>query len=207
MPVKGNQETLRASIRSLFRDANEPSAPPGENFGSQKVQVLGDKISWLRRLNCQTATSHETHHGRHEWRQLTVLEVPSEAAVEHWPYARQVWRVDRRRTDQKSGQTTQETIYGITSLSRPQASAKQMLIWVRGHWQIENGTHWVRDVTMGEDACLVRTGRIPQILAALRNAVRAIIRIDGEDNVAKAQRRYAAQPRKVLQLINRQGEN
>ena len=42
---------------------------------------------------------------------------------------------------------------------------------MRDHWQIENGLHYVRDVTLGEDACRVRSGRRPQVLAALRNAV------------------------------------
>ena len=41
---------------------------------------------------------------------------------------------------------------------------------MRGHWEIENGLHWVRDVTMGEDKCRVRKGNAPQVLAALRNA-------------------------------------
>jgi predicted transposase YbfD/YdcC len=64
-----------------------------------------------------------------------------------------------------------EAVYGITSLRRDAADAAALLALVRGHWGIENGLHYVRDVTLGEDACRVRTGNAPQVLAALRNAV------------------------------------
>ncbi len=39
----------------------------------------------------------------------------------------------------------------------------------REHWDIENKLHWVRDVTFSEDHSQVRTERIPQVMAALRN--------------------------------------
>ena len=61
--------------------------------------------------------------------------------------------------------------YGITSLSADRANAAALLTFLRDHWQIENGLHYVRDVTLGEDACRVRSGTAPQVLAALRNAV------------------------------------
>ena len=66
---------------------------------------------------------------------------------------------------------TVEVVYGITSLSAEAADAGRLLGLVRDHWQIENGLHYVRDVTLGEDACRVRKGTAPQVLAALRNAV------------------------------------
>ena len=34
---------------------------------------------------------------------------------------------------------------------------------------IENGLHWVRDVTFAEDASQVRTGSGPSVMACLRN--------------------------------------
>jgi hypothetical protein len=63
-----------------------------------------------------------------------------------------------------------EVVYGITSLRPEQADAARLLglVWV--HWRIENSLHYVRDVTLGEDACRVRRGSAPQVLAALRNA-------------------------------------
>ena len=64
-----------------------------------------------------------------------------------------------------------EVSYAITSLSPDEADAERLLAFVRDHWTIENQLHHVRDVTLGEDACRVRTGSAPQVLAALRNAV------------------------------------
>ena len=61
--------------------------------------------------------------------------------------------------------------YAITSLSPDEANAERLLVFVRDHWTIGNQLHSVRDVTLGEDACRVRTGSAPQVLAALRNAV------------------------------------
>jgi hypothetical protein len=48
----------------------------------------------------------------------------------------------------------------------------------RGHWGLES-THYVRDVTFGEDASTVRTGHAPQNLAALRNLVIGLCGLDG----------------------------
>lgn len=61
--------------------------------------------------------------------------------------------------------------YAATSLSPAEADAGRLLALLRDHWRIENQLHFVRDVTLGEDACRVRTGSAPQVLAALRNAV------------------------------------
>jgi predicted transposase YbfD/YdcC len=105
-------------------------------------------------------------HGRTETR---LLETTTTLTLHRkWAGLKQGFRITRTRTIQ--GVTTTETHYGITSLSEQQADAKRLLELVRGHWRIENGLHWVRDVTMGEDQCRVRQGNAPQTLAALRNA-------------------------------------
>ena len=91
--------------------------------------------------------------------------------------------------------------YGITSLGRGEADAARLLRLVRGHWGIENGLHWVRDVTLGEDGCRVRTGSAPQVLAAVRNAV--VYLLDGVKAASKAaaMRSFAAHPTKALPLL------
>jgi predicted transposase YbfD/YdcC len=78
---------------------------------------------------------------------------------------------ERTRERTHGAKTTVEVVYGITSLSAEEADAGRLLGFVRDHWQIEKGLHYVRDVTLGEDACRVRKGAAPQVLAALRNAV------------------------------------
>ena len=54
-----------------------------------------------------------------------------------------------------------ETVYAITDLRPHQARPDELAAWIRGHWQIENGLHWVRDVTFAEDLSQVRTGSSP----------------------------------------------
>jgi hypothetical protein len=57
-------------------------------------------------------------------------------------------------------------------------NAAQLQAARRGHWGIES-THYVRDVTFGEDASTIRTGHAPQNLAALRNLVIGLCALDG----------------------------
>jgi hypothetical protein len=72
------------------------------------------------------------------------------------------------RTGRKGSRRT-ETVYAITDLEPHQARPDELATWIRGHWQIENGLHWVRDVTFAEDLSRVRIGAGPQVMAALRN--------------------------------------
>jgi hypothetical protein len=83
---------------------------------------------------------------------------------------------------------TEEIDYAITSVPRDLADASTLLAWWRGHWGIENRLHWVRDVTLGEDASRIRTGSAPQLMAALRNAGISLLRILGVTNIAAALR-------------------
>jgi hypothetical protein len=82
---------------------------------------------------------------------------------------RQGFELTRERTVR--GKKTVEVAYGVTSLSPDRADATTLLKLVRDHWAIENELHYVRDVTLREDACRVRSGSAPHVLAALRNAV------------------------------------
>jgi hypothetical protein len=61
--------------------------------------------------------------------------------------------------------------------------------------------HYVRDVTYREDKSEVRAGKIPQVMAALRNAAIGLIRVSGATNIAAACRRYAAQPGLALAAL------
>ena len=100
------------------------------------------------------------------------------------------------------GKTTVEVEYGMTSLKPDEADAKRLSDLVREHWRIENELHYVRDVTLGEDACRVRKGSGPQILAAVRNAVIHLLGGLGASSHAAAIRRLNARPEEVLALLD-----
>lgn len=106
-------------------------------------------------------------HGRIEKRTLRTTSILTSG--QKWKGLKQGFELTRERTIR--GHKTVEVIYGITSLSPQRANAATLLSYLRDHWRIENQLHYVRDVTLGEDACRVRSGSAPQVLAALRNAV------------------------------------
>jgi hypothetical protein len=91
--------------------------------------------------------------------------------------------------------------YRITSLEPERADAKRLLALDRGHWGIENGLHHVRDVSLGEDACRVRSQNAPQVLAAARNLTLGLLRSLGVPNIAAATRRIVMHPLEGLRLL------
>jgi len=111
-----------------------------------------------------------------------------------WPGLRRVLKMERRITNKRTGVIREEEAYAITSLEEERASVKQLLKLWREHWHIENKLHYVRDVTYREDKSTVRAGKIPEVMAALRNAAITMMRMEGATNIAAACRRYAAQP-------------
>jgi predicted transposase YbfD/YdcC len=126
--------------------------------------------------------------------------------IGEWPGLGQVCRIVRE-VEYVSGrrgrarETTREEAFALTSLPPEQADPARLLALWRGHWQIENGLHWVRDVTLGEDACQVRSGRAPAVFAACRNTCLGLLRRAGHANVAAALRRHAMYPREALALL------
>ena len=72
---------------------------------------------------------------------------------------------------------------------------------VRGHREIENCLHWVRDVTCQEDKSLVRTGNAPRVMASLRSLAISLLRLDGHINIAAANRHHARDPQRTLKLL------
>ena len=116
-----------------------------------------------------------------------------------WPHLAQVCRTERIVHHQ--GRTRRELAYAVTSLSPQQADPARLLELWRGHWGVENRVFWVRDVTMDEDRCQIRTGSAPQIMAGLRNLVISLFRIGKEPNIAAALRRCATKPAYSLSLV------
>jgi hypothetical protein len=117
-----------------------------------------------------------------------------------WPDVGQVFELERVRI--LADKTEVDVVYGITSLTREQATAADLLGMVRGHWGIENRLHYVRDETLGEDRCRVRTGSSPEVLAALRNV--AVQLLEGvEANSKAAATRRLAHPNETLPLLKR----
>ncbi len=143
------------------------------------------------------ATTVDKGHGRLERRTLRTTWVLT--LREKWAGLRQGFELVRERTE--AGQKTIEVVYGITSLSPQRATAAKLLELIRRHWEIENGLHYVRDVTLREDACRVRRGTAPQVLAAFRNAVVHLLSSTGATNHVDAIERLQVDPEQAKKLI------
>lgn len=122
---------------------------------------------------------------------------------EAWPHVQQVCRVERRRTVRREGQvhSSTEVLYAVTSLPPARADAEVLLRVMRGHWNIENKVHWVRDVTFDEDRRQVRSGAAPQVCAAIQNLACTLLRRQGYTNIAAALRTYAGRSRGAVALV------
>jgi hypothetical protein len=111
-----------------------------------------------------------------------------------WQGVTAICRIERIR--ELKACCTREVIYAIISLPEDKLDAATLLQLARDHWQIENRLHHIRDVSFGEDACHVRSGSAPQILAELRNTVLTMIRQTGQQpkpaREAFAERKWSA---------------
>jgi predicted transposase YbfD/YdcC len=139
-------------------------------------------------------------HGRVELRTLKVV------TVHHFgfPHAAQVLQVTRKTRDLRDGNIRRwrtVVVYAVTSLAFAQASPARLADLIRGHWAIENGLHYVRDVTFAEDASRVRTGTAPQVMACLRNLVIGALSRAGPVNLAAALRQHARDPARPLTTL------
>ena len=71
--------------------------------------------------------------------------------------------------------------YYATSLTVKEREDAGLLAAIRGHWSaIENGTHYRRDVTLGEDACRTAGRNGAAVLASLRNLAIGVYELQRE---------------------------
>jgi predicted transposase YbfD/YdcC len=117
-----------------------------------------------------------------------------------WPGCQQVFRLKRQRRIE--GRTEVEEVFGITSLPRERAGAKELLGLTRGHWGIENSLHGVRDGTLREDLSRIRKGSAPEVMAILRNIAIFVFRRLGHNGAAAATRHFMCHPQKSLDVLS-----
>jgi predicted transposase YbfD/YdcC len=139
-------------------------------------------------------------HGRTESRSIKVIDLDGTNAQTLFPGARRAIKVVRRRRVGR-GKPSVEIVYAVTSLDHRAADSRLLADWLQGHWAIENSVHHVRDVTQREDACRIRLGAGPQLMAALRNTATNIARLAGHANIAAAQRAAAWSPSAITDAL------
>jgi predicted transposase YbfD/YdcC len=118
-----------------------------------------------------------------------------------FPYAAQVFCIQRDTTEIVTGKVRTETVHGITSLSQKQVGPAGLLSHNRKHWSIENCLHWIRDVIFDEDRCRIRRWAGAQAMASLRNLAISLLRMAGATHIASALRSCSHDRSRPLRLI------
>lgn len=149
LAVKGNQEGLQTAVQTIVAEA----------CVAEFVGVTHD-----------THATVETGHGRREERYVTVIHDPVGIAA-IWPDVASVVCVHREREVQ--GKNTSTTHYYISS---HRGTAKEFAQLIRGHWQIENGLHWILDVAFREDESRTRDANAGSNWAMLRRVAVSLLK-------------------------------
>jgi predicted transposase YbfD/YdcC len=165
LAVKGNQPALFEAVRAVVDRACEADFA-GVQFDQHEAVEDG--------------------HGRHEERYVTVIREP-DGLPGAWPDVAAVVLVGRERVAKGTAAST--THYYVTSYP---GTAAQLAGWVRGHWGIENGLHWVLDVAFREDESRTRAGHAGANLAMLRRVAVSLLKRAGDHGSIQTRRLMAA---------------
>lgn len=118
-----------------------------------------------------------------------------------WPGVQQVFCVRRSYYHPTTRKETDQLVYGLTSLPPEQADPERLLRLTRGHWTIETGNFWVRDVVLGEDASRMGYGKVAMAMTILRGVAITSIKAAGYAGVTEGRRELSAQPNRALALV------
>jgi predicted transposase YbfD/YdcC len=169
LSLKDNQPKLCAAVRQLFLDGMD---------------------SDYRGMEHHVHKTTDRGHGRHEERHYHVVAAPKEFLDRHpeWAGLKTLGMVFSERQVGKQ-EPTFETRFFISSLA---PKAKAFAQAVRSHWSIENGQHWVLDVSFREDDSRLRKDHGPENLALLRRLAVSLLKQEKTLKVGIAAKRKAA---------------
>lgn len=174
--LKGNQGTLRDDVELLFSEQAERDFAELEIDRQQTV---------------------DADHGRLETRRILATEDIDWLRERHpWAGLRSVVAVTARR--ETADKTSTETRYFITSLP---ANAEVIAKAVRDHWGIENGLHWVMDMTFRDDECRIRKKNAPANFVAVKHMATNLLRKAPGKESLRSKRHMAAWDDEFLQKI------
>ncbi len=138
-------------------------------------------------------------HGRIETRKVwTTTELNDYL---DFPHVGQAFVVERHCIEKKTGETSREIAYGLTSRTPEQADPQRVLKVNRGHWTIENSCHYILDWNYDEDRSRIRTGHGPENITRLRRFAIGVIKSQGARSVAQKMRQLTRNVRLVFDYL------
>lgn len=97
-----------------------------------------------------------------------------------------MWRDRQKLRQGKIIEQSEEYSFYAASLAHDEYDAPTLAGFIRGHWDAcEIGSHYRRDVSLGEDASLVR-GKRAHVMATLRNLVLGLFELNKHRGQASA---------------------
>jgi predicted transposase YbfD/YdcC len=169
--VKGNQPGVLEDLELYFRDRGKP------HFVEQTPP----------------------DHGRIETRKIWTTSELNDYL--DFPHVGQAFVVERHAHDKKSGASSVEVAYGITSKTPAQADPQRVLKINRQHWTIENSCHYILDWNYDEDRSRIRTGHGPENITRLRRFAIGVIKSKGARSVAQKMRQLTRNVRLVFDYL------
>jgi predicted transposase YbfD/YdcC len=164
--LKGNQGTLRDDVELFFKEQIE------RNYADTTVSCY---------------ETLEISHGRIEIRKVTVCTDIEWLRQRHnWPGLASIVRVEY--SAEEGGKTRREVRFHISSL---RVEAEVMAVYIRDHWGVENGLHWVMDMVFGDDECRIRKDNAPANFATIKHMASNILR-SSKGKQSMRQKRHAA---------------
>jgi predicted transposase YbfD/YdcC len=166
--LKGHQRKVHAAVRDWF---------------ATNAFALGGSLRPF-------FDAFDDSHGRLVRRRVFACpDVNAFATLKDWPGLAAVLAVATIRGVNGKGKVTAEIRHYLCSARLPPAT---LAAAIRNHWQIENGLHWVLDVTFREDASRVRERNAARNLALLRRIALNLARADSTLKASlKGKRKYA----------------
>ena len=121
-----------------------------------------------------------------------------------FPYARSLIVVRSTRTVKKTGQTSVESRYYLSSAPPKEHRPERWLEWIRGHWGgVEVRNHWKRDAVMGEDGSRSRNASLLSNVALIRSALLALLAQHyPEEPLPQIQEHLHSRQHRCLALLN-----
>lgn len=144
----------------------------------------------------EKVVTRDKGHGRIEKRSLQITDAIVGKTA--FPYVAQGIRMERETTEIKTGKVSHEVSFYITSRIADENKWHEV---IRGHWGIENKSHYVRDVTFREDASLIGKGSAPRVMATFRNLAIGLLRLRKVTDIARAVRACGRNPGLALSYI------
>jgi len=121
-----------------------------------------------------------------------------------FPFARSLIVVRSVRTIKKTGHTSTESRYYLSSAPAKEHRAERWLALIRGHWGgVEVRNHWRRDALLGEDRSRSRNATLLANVALIRSALLALLAQHHPDEpLPQLREQFHSRPHRCLNLLN-----